>query len=224
MAVAFESSASNTGATSTTNSTAHTLGSVTDGALFVLLRTYLGTSHDSVTFDGENLTQIGSTLDSGDSFTSVWVIVDPTQGSSADLVTTTGGSAQHVRAHLFFSGVDQTTPYENNTLATGTGSTTTSTADDILVAAIATYIGGTNPAADHGSATEREFEDNGGANDSIRAYTIPGSAGSVDTSFTSSGNTEDVTIELNINAAAAASGNSPISTLTPIMKHIAGLG
>ena len=87
-----------------------------------------GESVSSITYNGNNLTLVGSAEGPGaHSRAEIWALVAPQIGSADVIVTLTGAGHQGVIAGVMtFNGVDQTTPFEN--FATNVGTSTTATA------------------------------------------------------------------------------------------------
>ncbi|MCP4171990.1 MAG: DUF2341 domain-containing protein, partial [Fuerstiella sp.] len=111
-----------------------------------------GESVASITYNGFNLSLVGAEEDSGShSRAEIWSLVAPDTGSH-DVVVTMTGNGHHgvVVGVMTFTGVDQTTPLENFSAASGasnTASTTvTSTSDDLVFGVVHSHHGSSSAA------------------------------------------------------------------------------
>lgn len=96
-----------------------------------------------VQYDGAPLTLVGiqhtNNKDAG--YTTLWALANPTSGAHPVSVAFTGTPGQLMAGSISFTGVDQTTPFQNVAKAAGTGDRArlevTSTGKDMVVVALA---------------------------------------------------------------------------------------
>jgi hypothetical protein len=128
MAIAFDAANSNKADATTTVTVALSVVSATNGIVVVNVvlddPTLADRTVSSVTYNGTNLTNIaGATIDSTPNRSEMWYLLNTTVTGSHNVIVTMGGTCNGIGCGaMSFTGVDQVSPIDASTSATGTGS------------------------------------------------------------------------------------------------------
>lgn len=118
MAIAFDAiSASADIAASTTTTLSHTMGTISNGCLFVLVSTRSAANNPvtGVTYNGAAMTSVRADISTNRHLnTSVWQVLAPASGAHNIVVTYTAITVGGAVYGISFAGVDQTTPADAN--------------------------------------------------------------------------------------------------------------
>jgi hypothetical protein len=130
MAIAHDTTTTNSSQTDGSHQVSYnvTVGTLTNSILVVGCSNYDGTLNNrtisGITFNGDALTKLRADEieGAGGQRTELWYLVNPDSGTHALIITCADGSGAYVdTGAISFSGVDQSTPFEDNQTNTDTG-------------------------------------------------------------------------------------------------------
>ncbi|HEX5127768.1 MAG TPA: DUF4347 domain-containing protein, partial [Rhodocyclaceae bacterium] len=166
----------------------HTQGTGLNGILVVEYSTRGATSPTSITYGGQNLTQLSSISDAGATVTTeIWYLLAPASGTANVVVTLPSPHEFTVGATSFFN-VDQTTPFGTVQTGTGTGTTPSinvaSATGDLVIDSISSRQQTGTPTVAGGQTSLWTNESGTGSSDPLGASSTKAGAASVTMSWT----------------------------------------